>query len=115
MSERESAGLPLSVGQASLPVRLVIACSFLLNALIIAMVVFAATTLVAKILVTLLVVPFAIVSLIATLFVIAPHSRFGDWLDHFVPRLRDSKTAFATLLTIWLAAALLMLAAESLH
>ena len=58
---------------------------------------------------------FAPDTLVAAVFVIAPHSRFGVWLDHFLPRLREERIAYATMLALWLASALVMLVAESLR
>lgn len=99
---KRSAGLALSVGQASLPLRLTIA-----------IVLAAASTLcagggiviashpVTRAVAVLLVVPIGLIGVLASAFVLAPHSRFGSSLDRFVPRLREPRIAIATALVLW--------------
>ena len=100
---RPSAGLPLSVGAAPLSVRLVIAFVFLLTAAVcIAGGVFVASSgsRLATFAAIVLIEPIGIVGLIAVAFIAAPHSRFGVWLDHFVPRLRETGVAVATAVVV---------------
>lgn len=102
------AGLPLSVGHASLPVRVVIAVVFALAAAVsigggIAISSIAA----ARVVAVLLVVPIGLVGILAVAFILAPRSRYGDWLDRFVPRLREPRVAFATAMLLWTLAFLL--------
>jgi hypothetical protein len=105
---RPSAGLPLSVGQASLAVRLVIAVVFLLAAgVAIAGGVLMSVIPVARVMAVLLVVPVGLIGILAAAFVLAPHSRYGVWLDHFVPALRRPAVAVATAIALWAAAFLL--------
>jgi hypothetical protein len=104
---KRSAGLPLSVGQASLAVRIVIALVFLLTAsLCIGGGVLISSNIAARCIAVLLIVPVGLIGLIAAAFVIAPHSRFGVWLDHFIPRLWNPRVALATAMTFWLLALL---------
>jgi hypothetical protein len=99
------AGLPLSVGQASLPVRVTIALIFaVVAAVCIGGGILISSVAAARVLAILLVIPVGLIGVLATAFVLAPHSRFGDWLDRFVPRLREPKIAVATVLVFWLVA-----------
>ena len=105
---RRSAGLPLSVGHASLGVRVVIALVFLLTAsLCIAGGVLISSNAAARAIAVLLIVPVGLIGILAAAFVIAPHSRFGVALDHFIPRLWNPRVAAATAMTLWLLALLL--------
>lgn len=100
------AGLPLSVGQAPLPVRLLIAFVFLVAAsLCIAGGRMISTALPAQVVAIVLIVPIGLIGVLAAAFVIAPRSRFGDRLDRFVPRLREPRIAVATAIVLWLLAA----------
>lgn len=104
---KRSAGLPLSVGQASVPVRIVIAIMFLLTAsLCIGGGVLISSNAAARAIAVLLIVPVGLIGVLAAAFVIAPHSRFGVWLDHFIPRLWNPRIAIATAMTLWLIALL---------
>jgi hypothetical protein len=96
------AGLPLSVGQAPLAVRVVIASVFALSSAVsigggIAISSIAA----ARVVAVLLVVPTGLVGVLAVAFILAPRSRYGDWLDRFVPRLRDPRVAAGTAMLLW--------------
>lgn len=102
---KKSAGLPLSVGQASLPVRLLIASVFLLTAILcVAGGVLISETSAGRVLAIVLVIPVGETGSIAAAFVLAPHSRFGRWLDHFVTRLREPVVAVGTAAALWLVA-----------
>lgn len=99
---KRSAGLPLSVGQASLGVRLLIALVFLFTAaLCIGGGIVISSNAAARSVAVLLVVPVGLVGVIATAFVLAPHSRFGVWLDHFIPRLSNPRVSIATAIIFW--------------
>ena len=99
------AGLPLSVGQASLPVRMMIALIFaIVAAVCIGGGIVISSVAAGRVLAILLVVPVGLTGVLAAAFVLAPHSRFGDWLDRFVPRLREPQVAIATALLFWLVA-----------
>lgn len=108
--ERHSAGLPLSVGSASVPVRLGIATIFALVALIVggsAMYLFVCGRVAARVLSIVALMPFAFAGLFAAAFVAAPFSRYGIWLDAFVPSL-PGRRGVLVLVISWSAAALLM-------
>ena len=95
---RPRAGLALSVGNASLGIRLFLS----LMAAIIAIVCAVAGRTVTRSgaagwALAVLIEPFAIVCAIAAAFIVAPHSRFAVWLDEFVPRLRRPPVALATI------------------
>jgi hypothetical protein len=112
---RRSAGLPLSVGSASLPVRAVVAGVFMLVAAITcAGGVYAGMhgPLGAAIVAAMAILPFSVVVLIAAAFVIAPHSRFGVWLDTTLPTI-GARGALGIAMAIWSAAALLLCALRS--
>lgn len=90
---RKSAGLPLSVGSASLAVRV------LLAAIIMAVAAICGGGGVwigrhgpnaARAVAIALLVPFGIVALAAAAFILAPFSRYGIWLDAFLPTLAGS-------------------------
>jgi len=81
----------MSVGSASLPVRAFLAFVAALMASICG----AAGHIVGFPL-AFLVVPFAISAGACALVILAPHSRFAAWLDSFVPRLVETRTAFLT-------------------
>ena len=102
------AGLPLSVGQASLPLRLLIAIVFLVTAALClgGGLAIARIGLGPRAVAVALIVPLGLIGLVAAAFVVAPHSRFGTWLDLFVPRLRAPRVAIVTAMTLWLAALL---------
>jgi hypothetical protein len=96
------AGLPLSVGQASLGVRVLLALILAAAAaLCIGGGVYISSLTAARVIAVLLVIPVGLTGAIATAFVLAPHSRFGDWLDRFVPRLREPAVAIATAVAFW--------------
>lgn len=105
MAGPRRAGLPLSVGQASLPARLTIALVFLVTAfLCIAGGRLISESGAARAVAVALIVPLGEIGILATAFVLAPRSRFGDWLDRFVPRLREPLVAAATGTVLWLIA-----------
>ena len=102
---KRTAGLPLSVGRASLATRVLIALVFLVTAaLCIGGGVLISTSGAARVVAVVLIVPLGLIGVIAALFVLAPWSRFGVWLDEFVPRLREPHIAIATTLVLWLLA-----------
>ncbi|HYO78007.1 MAG TPA: hypothetical protein VE010_16225 [Thermoanaerobaculia bacterium] len=104
------AGLPLSVGQASIAVRIMLGLVFAATAILcIGGGMFIATIAVAARVIAIgLVVPIGLIGAIAVAFILAPHSRFGDWLDRFVPRLREPRVAIAVTAGLWLLALLLV-------
>lgn len=100
--------MPLSVGQASVPMRVMIAIVFAAAAaLCIGGGMVIATELATRIVAALLIIPIGLAGVLAVAFIIAPHSRFGDWLDHFVPRLREPRIAIGTAMSFWAIAFLL--------
>lgn len=103
MTGRPSAGLPASVGSASLPLRITIAAVFLVTAAILlgAGVFIASESRLAFVVTVAMIEPIGIIGVIAAAFVLAPHSRFGVWLDHFVPRVREPVVAILTVLALW--------------
>lgn len=105
MAEPRRAGLPLSVGQASLGTRVIIAFVFLMTAfLCIAGGRLISESGAARAVAVVLIVPLGMSGLIAAAFVLAPRSAFGDWLDRFVPRLREPLVAAGTGTVLWLIA-----------
>ncbi|HEX8254768.1 MAG TPA: hypothetical protein VF846_16610 [Thermoanaerobaculia bacterium] len=106
------AGLPLSVGQASAAVRIMLGLVFAATAILcIGGGIFISTMAVAaRVIAVVLIVPIGLIGAIAVAFILAPHSRFGDWLDRFVPRLREPRVAGAVALTLWITALSLTLA-----
>jgi len=48
-----------------------------------------------------LIVPLGVIGVVAAAFILAPWSRFGVWLDAFVPRLREPLVAGATAMALW--------------
>ncbi|HEX2059170.1 MAG TPA: hypothetical protein VHK90_00370 [Thermoanaerobaculia bacterium] len=99
---RRSAGLPLSVGQARLGVRALIALVFLATAAIcIGGGWVIASMAAARVVAVVLIVPIGVIGVIAAAFALAPHSRFGVWLDGFVPLLRKPAVAVATAIALW--------------
>jgi hypothetical protein len=96
------AGLPLSVGQASMPVRVLLAIVLAAAAaLCIAGGVFIASNAAARAIAILLVIPVGLIGVAGVAFVLAPHSRYGDWLDRFVPRLAERRIATLTAVLLW--------------
>ncbi len=106
---KRSAGLPLSVGRASLATRLFLALVFLLAAALClgGGVLISRVGLGPRVVAIVLIVPLGLIGIIAAAFILGPWSRFGVWLDAFVPRLREPQVAVATALTLWLIAFLL--------
>lgn len=99
---KRTAGLPLSVGSASPGVRLLLATIFLAAAaLCIAAGVLLSSDAAARVVAVVLIVPIGLIGLVGVAFTLAPWSRFGVWLDHFVPRLREPRVALVTTLTLW--------------
>lgn len=99
---RRSAGLPLSVGRASLATRITIALVFFVTAaLCIGGGVLVSRIGAARVVAVLLIVPLGLIGLMAAAFVLAPRSRYGDRLDAFVPRLREPRVAFVTAAALW--------------
>lgn len=108
-AKRVSAGLPLSVGSASLGVRILIAAVFAVTALLCigGGIVIARAATAGRIVAILLVVPLGLAGMVAAAFVLAPWSRFGVWLDAFVVRLREPRIAVAVTVIAWAIAFLL--------
>ena len=99
---KRTAGLPLSVGRASVATRVTIALVFLVTAaLCIGGGVMISRIGAARIVAVILIVPLGLTGAIAAMFVLAPWSRFGIWLDAFVPRLREPLVAVATAMLLW--------------
>lgn len=95
MPGAKTAGLALSVGHAGIATRIFLAAIVLVTSAIVA----AAAVMIGRSVPAVsivLMLPLAIVGLIAALFIAAPHSRFGVWVDRSVPRLGDRNTAVAT-------------------
>lgn len=102
---KRSAGLPLSVGRASPATRILIAVVFLVAAaLCIGGGVAISRLGPARVVAVILIVPLGLIGLPAAAFIVAPWSRYGVWLDAFVPRLREPRVAAATAMLLWLAA-----------
>lgn len=109
---RRSAGLPLSVGSASFAVRLFLALSFALVALLCigaGVLIARSGNLAATIVAILAVVPLGCLAGLAAAFVVAPFSRFGVWLDAFVPTVVGLR-ALLVVAAFWLASALIVIA-----
>ena len=106
---KRSAGLPLSVGRASIATRLFLALVFLVAAALC----LGGGVLISRagpgprVVAIALIVPLGLIGVLAAAFILGPGSRFGVWLDAFVPRLREPHIALATALTLWLIAFLL--------
>jgi hypothetical protein len=62
----------------------------------------------ARILAIVLLVPFGIVALVAAAFIVAPFSRFGVWLDTFLPAMIGWR-AVAVAASLWAISALLVI------
>jgi hypothetical protein len=103
---RPSAGLPLSVGKASLATRILIALVFFVTAILCigGGMLISGTAIAARAIAIVLIVPLGLIGLLAAAFILVPHSRFGVWLDHFVPRLREPHIAVTTAAVLWLIA-----------
>ena len=106
---RRSAGLPLSVGRASVATRLFLAVVFFVVAALCigGGVLIARVGLGPRVVAVALIVPLGLIGAIAAAFILAPWSRFGVWLDAFVPRLREPAIAIGTALVLWAAAYLI--------
>jgi hypothetical protein len=99
------AGLPLSVGQAPLAMRVLLALVFAVAAaLCIGGGIVLSSNPVARAIAILLIVPVGLIGILAVAFVLAPHSRYGDWLDRFVPRLAEPKIAVLVTVLLWVIA-----------
>lgn len=100
---RRSAGLPLSVGRASLATRLFLAIVFLAAAALCigGGVAIGRVGLAPRIVAIVLIVPLGLIGVLAAAFILAPWSRFGVWLDGFVPRLREPAVAGVTAMLLW--------------
>ncbi|HEX7151656.1 MAG TPA: hypothetical protein VF618_09230 [Thermoanaerobaculia bacterium] len=106
--ERKSAGLPLSVGRASFAVRALIAFIFLVTGAIClggGILVARASRLTA----IALIVPLGLIAILAASYILAPFSRFGVWLDHFLPRIREPHIALLVATVIWGVATVIVL------
>lgn len=107
-SERRTAGLPLSVGSAPLATRLLLAILFAaVGALCVAAGIAidrSSGSTLATLLAALAVVPLGFVAWLAAAFALAPFSRYGVWLDAFLPTLAGTR-AVVVLAAFWLAAA----------
>jgi hypothetical protein len=99
------AGLPLSVGQASITMRMLLAGIIAAAAAIcIGGGMLISSHAAARVVAVLLIVPAGLIGIAGVAFVLAPHSRYGDWLDRFVPRLAERRIALLTAMSLWLAA-----------
>lgn len=102
---RRSAGLPLSVGGASMGIRLLIAAIFAMtSAACIGAGLLISAAIILRVFAVVLIIPLGLIGILAAAFIVAPRSRFGVWLDHFVPRLREPRVALATAAVLWLIA-----------
>jgi hypothetical protein len=113
---RRSAGLPLSVGAASLALRVFIAAMFLIvGVLCLASGGFVGRTggVPASVIAILLIVPFGLIACTAALYTIAPFSRFGVWLDHFLPTLGSWRGGLVAVL-LWLVSGALLFGIRAL-
>ena len=110
MRPRKSAGLPLSVGAASLLVRVLLSAIVLVASTVSV----AAGVLLgrrgplpAAMIAGGLLIPFGIIALLGAAFIAAPHSRFGKWLDHSLDAQRLARAAGAiwmlSILITWIA------------
>jgi hypothetical protein len=111
MHVRKSAGLPLSVGAASLPVRILLASIVLLVGAICGgggLWIGRHGPIAARVVAIALLVPLGIVALAAAAFIVAPFSRFGVWLDAFLPTLIGWRSG-AVAASVWAISALLVL------
>ena len=107
---RKSAGLPLSVGSAPLPLRIFIAAMFLtIGVLCMTGGAFlgARGPVAAKCIAVALIIPLGLIACIGAAFTIAPFSRFGVWLDHFLPTMTGVRAAAVAVL-MWIMATLLL-------
>ncbi|HYC88096.1 MAG TPA: hypothetical protein VEO54_02700 [Thermoanaerobaculia bacterium] len=106
---RRSAGLPLSVGRASVATRVFLAVVFLAAAALCigGGVLISRAGPAPRVVAVVLIVPLGLIGAIAAAFILAPWSRFGVWLDAFVPRLREPWVGVGTALTLWTVAWLL--------
>ncbi len=105
---KRTAGLPLSVGQASLATRILIALVFAVTAALCIGGGMAISRIgAARVVAVVLIVPLGLIGLVAAAFVLAPRSRFGVRLDELVPRLREPSVAIAMALLLWTVAFLL--------
>ena len=96
------AGLPLSVGQASAAMRVLLAIVFAVAAaLCIGGGMLISSNAAARAIAILLIVPVGLIGVAGVAFVLAPHSRYGDWLDRFVPRLAERRIAIVTAMLLW--------------
>ena len=100
---RRSAGLPLSVGRATVATRLFLAAVFLAAAALCigGGVLISRAGTAPRAVAVVLIVPLGLVGVVAAAFILAPWSRFGVWLDAFVPRLREPRVAIATAMVLW--------------
>lgn len=106
---KRSAGLPLSVGRASVATRVFLAIVFFAVAALCigGGVLIARVGLAPRVVAVVLIVPLGLIGVLAAAFILAPWSRFGVWLDAFVPRLREPAVAIGTALVLWTVAFLL--------
>ena len=111
--ERRTAGLPLSVGSASFATRLFLALSFAAVAAICigaGVAIARADALAGTVVAIVFVVPLGCLAAIAAAFVLAPFSRFGVWLDAFLPTVTGVRVA-AVVAAFWLLSALIVIGA----
>ena len=106
---KRTAGLPLSVGRASVATRLFLAIIFLATAALCLAggILIAREGLAPRVVAILLIHPLGLVGVLAAAFILGPWSRFGVWLDAFVPRLREPRVAIGTAMLLWTIAFLL--------
>jgi hypothetical protein len=108
---RKSAGLPLSVGSASLPVRILLAAIVTVVGVICGgggVWIGDHGPIAGRVVAIALLVPFGIVALVAAAFIVAPFSRFGGWLDAFLPTMIRWR-AVAVAASLWAISALLVI------
>lgn len=94
--------MSLSVGQAGATLRFLIGSILFVTAVIVAAAgrIIDDGSVVRRVLAVVLVEPFAVIGFVAVAYISAPHSRFGTWLDEFLPRLRHWPLALLTALSI---------------
>lgn len=112
-SRPRSAGLPLSVGGASRTTRVLLSLAFGVNAVLCtwaAVLAAQSRSAAATAVAILLIQPIAIAAFVAAMYVAAPYSAFGRWLDAFLPRLASWGAAVLVALTLWAFSAVVVFA-----
>jgi hypothetical protein len=100
---KRSAGLPLSVGRASAVTRVFLAIVFAAAAALCigGGMLIARVGVAPRAVAMLLIIPIGLIGVVAAAFILGPWTRFGVWLDSFVPRLREPSIAVATAMLLW--------------